>query len=485
MTFGLATSGFLPKRLLDIKTELESEFQSRFGIVDTSPSSVNGQIIGVMSKVLADVWDQLEHIYYSHYRASANGFSLDNVVQYLGLTRLPSTRTTVKVGLRGVNGSIIPTGTQASAQLSGKVFTQISEVTISNADLLKCKVTVSGTSSGAKVVTINTHYVSYTSPGGQTAAQIAAQLVSLINADISINSDILATDLLNGSFTLITKHLDVNYTSFECIVDSNMLLSELWTPADYSAVDTGAIPAPIGEVSVIVTPKSGLDEVYNFIAGQVGRGPETDAELRIRAEQSTQVRGAGTVEAIRSRLQQGIEEALNVLVFENASDTTVDGRPPHSFEAVVDIEDSTPLKQEVANLLWLIKPAGIQSFGNVSKSVVDSQGYTHTIYFSRPTRVPIYVIVNYNRYDEESFPIDGESTMEAKIIEVGNSLGIGKDVIPQRFFGDIFSSVPGIKYLQILVGTTNPPTSDSPLTISATQVAQFSAVNITINDTTP
>jgi NTP pyrophosphatase (non-canonical NTP hydrolase) len=259
----------------------------------------------------------------------------------------------------------------------------------------------------------------------------------------------------------------------------------MWTDAEYSAVETGAIPALIGDINIIVTPRSGLDEVYNSVDGVMGRAVESDAELRIRATQSLELGGAATVEAIRSRLLQEIEEALHVLVFENITDATVDNRPPHSFEVVVDIADDEDLKQEVADVIWAVKPAGVASYGSSSKTVVDSQGYNHIIYFSRPTRVPIYVIVNYTRYDEETFPLDGEDTIENKVLEYGISLGIGVDVIPQRFFGGIFENVPGIENLEILVGTSNPPTADNIIPISSVQISQFEVANITINDVTP
>jgi len=483
MSFGLSELGFLPKRLLDIQAELELDFKTRFGNIDVDAASVTGQIIGVLSKPLADIWEQLESVYLSEYRASAEGFSLDNVVQYIGITRLPSTRTTVQVGLKGIEGSIIPAGTQVNVEDTGEIFEQDSDITITEDALLKCEISVDDVTAGAKVITINYIAKSYTVVGTMTAAQIAYQLVELINADSSLNVNVLAVDDEDGTFTIITKFLD-SFLSFSSLLDSNLSYSELWTMADYIAVNYGSVLALTGNVNTIVTPKAGLDEVYNFSDGVVGRDSESDSALRIRAAQSTQLLGAATVEAIRARLQQGIEEALQILVFENTSDIVVSSRPPHSFEAVVDIDDDEDLKQEVAEIIWDVKPAGIATYGTINKTIVDSQGYNHIIYFSRPTRKPIFVIVNYTKYDEEIFPSDGDETIANQILSQGNLLGIGVDVIPQRFFGGIFTNVPGIEILEVLVGFTNPPTLANPLSIGETEIAQFLIANITVNDVT-
>src|SRR5258708_32313831 len=101
MTFGLTPAGFNAMRLADIKQALDNAFIAEFGDINLDPQSVFGQEIGVISKALADIWENLEDVYFSQYPNSASGVSLDNVTQLNDITRLPATQTSVVATLFG------------------------------------------------------------------------------------------------------------------------------------------------------------------------------------------------------------------------------------------------------------------------------------------------------------------------------------------------------------------------------------------------
>lgn len=77
MTFGLTAQGFKAKRLVDIQTDLENQLLAEFGDINLDPQSIFGQQIGVFSKVLADLWENMEDVYFSQYPNFAEGISLD------------------------------------------------------------------------------------------------------------------------------------------------------------------------------------------------------------------------------------------------------------------------------------------------------------------------------------------------------------------------------------------------------------------------
>lgn len=133
--YGVTAQGFKAKRLIDIKNELENAFIAEFSDVNLDAQSVVGQLIGIYSKALADIWENLEDVYFSQYPNSASGISLDNVVQLNGITRRPATQTSVIGVATGVEGTLIPAGSLARIPTTGDVFYSTAQafITRSNA----------------------------------------------------------------------------------------------------------------------------------------------------------------------------------------------------------------------------------------------------------------------------------------------------------------------------------------------------------------
>jgi hypothetical protein len=149
------------------------------------------------------------------------------------------------------------------------------------------------------------------------------------------------------------------------------------------------------------------------------------------------------------------------------------GRPPKCFEAVVQ----GGLDQDVANEIWLSKPAGIESYGNVTVTVVDSQGDNQSISFSRPNDDYIWVTVDLTLDGSGSFPANGISLVQEAIFNYGESLEIGEDVYFQRVLSQIFN-VSGIASGDMEIAVTNLPTntpsySTSDISISETAISAW------------
>lgn len=114
---------------------------------------------------------------------------------------------------------------------------------------------------------------------------------------------------------------------------------------------------------------------------------------------------------------------------------TIDGGlPPKSFEAVVEGGSDS----DVALKIWQTKPAGIETYGNTSVVIVDSQGTNQLIKFSRAVPVYIWVNMTITLNPQETFPVNGFQLISEAILSYGNSLGIGLDVILQRLEAQAF-----------------------------------------------
>ena len=104
----LTAAGFERKRLADLKTEFDTKFTEALGQINTQPDSVTGQVIGIFSAAMDDLWEALQDNYDSMYPFSAEGTSLDGAVSFVGLERLEATATTVVAMCYGAESTLIP-----------------------------------------------------------------------------------------------------------------------------------------------------------------------------------------------------------------------------------------------------------------------------------------------------------------------------------------------------------------------------------------
>jgi uncharacterized phage protein gp47/JayE len=234
-----------------------------------------------------------------------------------------------------------------------------------------------------------------------------------------------------------------------------LTISRLGSPVAFTAAEMGATVLPIGALNTVDTAISGWDEVSNLTAGNTGREVETDEELRVRHAESVRVTGAATVPAIRARLLADVEGVEYVAIYENRTNVVdANGLPSHSFEAVV----SGGSTQDVANKLFEVKPAGIQTFGNTSATVIDENGDGQLTSFSRPVPQYAWARVTINSLDTEEAVDPGYiDAIKAAVVATGNALDIGKDVIIQRFYGPIYASTPGLGSITVEMDVTASP----------------------------
>jgi hypothetical protein len=260
-----------------------------------------------------------------------------------------------------------------------------------------------------------------------------------------------------------------------------------------TALDTGPTSVAKKALSVIDNPISGLTRVFNPSVAIVGRDLETDAEARIRRGQRLQISEAGPTAAIDNKIFQLNDEIDKTTIeyahtFENVTLTTDSrGIPGKAFESYVYLAGgATDRDQEIAQAIFDSKPAGIESHGDVSKTVQDSEGLDHTIKFSRPTTVPIYLILDLIVTSE--YPSGGDVQVKNLMVEWGGSLGVGQDVIVYPHLIAQLANIPGITDIVVKIGKAASPTLDDNIIIDDgitpgvdVELSTWSASNITVN----
>jgi uncharacterized phage protein gp47/JayE len=485
---GLTTAGFERKRLADIKTEIEDSLKNSLGAsINLTPPSVFATIIGIFAEREDLVWQLAENVYNSAYPDTAEGTSLDNVVAITGITRQAATNSVAEnVNLFGTTGTNVPSGTvfSVSGNPDARFETDAAVVLAAGTDEIQ-NLAFSATPTSGSFRLVYEDESTALIPFTANAAAVQTALNNLNDL-----SGVTVSGSFAAGFAVTFAGADGKIDQPALLVSDNTLDNAgavtvtVTTPTpgvpqalvNCTAQDAGAVQAPARTLTVIETPVAGLDSVLNFTDATVGRDTETDVELRLRRSQSLQVAGAATVEAITSSLRN-IQDVAAVIVIENDTDAVDgDGRPPHSFEAIVQGGEN----QVIADELWATKPAGIATFGDVTENVTDSMGIVHAINFSRPTPVDIYVILDLTV--DSDFPVDGATQAENLLLaRAAERFGIGDDVIVIPTLLGVLDELPGILDAVIKVGTAPGPTLDNNIPIGVGDVADFDASRITVN----
>lgn len=458
----------LPEILSSVNTKLSARLSALGLTVNLSEDSLFGILNGIYADECSDLWEGMQGVYDAAYPQTSTGLNLDNVADLNGVTRLGASKSTGFVQFTGDVSTVVPTNTFLTVLNSTERFVTTSAVTLVDTAFSKVVFSVNTVSNSASyTVTIGGTLVTYNSDASATVAEIVLGLKDAVN---TAALGVTATE--NG--TLLTIVVDVLNSTKSLAYDSKLTVDAISNIAPIESENLGAIVGLAGTINSLLIPQIGIDSVTNLADAQIGREEETDAELRQRRFESVQIAGAGTVGAIAARLRQ-IEGVTSAFVIENTSlATDADGRPGKSFEAVVE----GGVNQEIGQAVWDYKPAGIESFGNTSVIAQDTDGNNHTVYFSRATTKYIHVQVNYSLYNEEVFPATGETAIKQAVVDFGNALDIGEDIIIQRFFGPIYSTVPGISNLSIQMAVSNDgitpgPYSSANISIGKVQVTNF------------
>ena len=120
---GIDVTGFVPKTLDQIKTDLQTGYQSTFGAgIDLAPASLDGMEIAIKAERLAEVWAAALTVYNASFADGAEGVNLDNIGAITGCNRLPATRSKVDGSVVGVPGATIPATITAQIAGGGSLF---------------------------------------------------------------------------------------------------------------------------------------------------------------------------------------------------------------------------------------------------------------------------------------------------------------------------------------------------------------------------
>lgn len=184
----------------------------------------------------------------------------------------------------------------------------------------------------------------------------------------------------------------------------------------------GAIAAPVGSITQIMSPTAGWISVTNEAEAVAGQNTETDAELHDRRAKSVANSGVSIVDAIYGNVR-ALNTVTKVRLYENTGSTAdANGIPGHSIcLCVLGGED-----QEIGQTIFDKKSPGCGTYGNTTVPATDVFGNVNNVSFNRPVAVPLTIAIalkTFSGYNDGTL-----ETIKTNIVEYIESLNIGDDL---------------------------------------------------------
>jgi len=301
-------------------------------------------------------------------------------------------------------------------------------------------------------------------------------VVSLTNiARLSATKSIVTATISGTPATLVeagfVASVDGNPTARFITLEDATIEGGGTVDVEMEAEETGRVVANSGSLTVIETPVAGVDSITNALDAELGSDVESDADLKIRQKELLQRQGTASLEGIRNKILN-IDNVEQSFVLENDDE--------HYIECIVKNGDQT----EIANAIFQSKAAGIETRGNITEQITDSQNIIHDIKFSRPSDIDIYLIVNItpntDPQEGELYPVDGDTQVENTILAFAENFQIGQDVIINQLYTPI-NTINGVIGIDIKAGTAPSPTQSNNISVDFDEIAIFDSSRITVN----
>jgi uncharacterized phage protein gp47/JayE len=451
-TYGLTTEGLVIKTLDVVREDLNTALRAAFGSsINLGDKSIFGQIVGILSERLSLLWELTEVVNSSQDPDKATGSALEALCLLTGTFRPAATYSAVTLTLSGTSTTVVPTNSIVSTDSTEVQFTTTDSATIT---ALTAWVALTPYTVGDRVTNSDMTWECIT--GGTSAAS---------GGPDTEDDD----DVTDGT---------VHWTFMGNGDGAADVLAR--------ATETGPVEAFARDITTIVNQISGWESVINLEDANTGRDIATDGELRLLREQELATGGSTPINALRAELLE-VPDVEAVTIFVNNSDTTDDdGIPPHSIEALIRGPESPTAEfdQSIFDALLAGVAAGINTYADpggspVTGTATDDEGTDHTMNFSRPTEVPIYVIITLVVNPDE-YPSDGDDQVKEAIVTWGDSQDTGKNAVSSRIAAAAFDVEGVLDVVTCYIDDAPAPASETTVQISLRELATYDTTQITV-----
>ncbi len=458
--YGLLATGFALKPETDIRDDLDAGCRTAFGAsVPLGPKTVLGAYNGIVSGAIAEVWELAQAVDASQDPDGATGEALEQLCALTGTRRDPASPSLVTLTMTGTPGTPIPTGSRAQSATTTAQFETTEDAAL---------VILAAWADTSPYVVGDRVY--YDDSGTMRAYQCITLGTSATGAGNGPTAE--TDDVTDG--TVHWRWLGLGSGADD---------------AEAECTENGPTEATSGDLTVIATPIGGWTSVINLLDADLGSNEESDAHLRLKRDEELSADNASTPDAIREAILKPLTEggagATACTVFFNNTDVTDgDGVPPHSVECLVTGGED----QDIFDKVFEVVAAGIGYYGTEIGTALDSEGTSHTVKFTRPDEIEIWVTVTLT-YDAALYPADGDDQVIAAIVAFGDAQKTGKDAVATQIGAQAFQvagviDVPRSGSLGgTLIGLAMTPTTDVTIAISLRELAVFDSSRVIVVST--
>lgn len=398
--YGLTLTGYVTPTVDQIRNDFNTLMRAKFGqSLDLGDSDPVGFAIGIFSAALVSAYQANQVAWSAIDPDAATGVGLDSVSLLTGTFRVAASSSQVLVSFTGADATPISSGFVVSTSSTGiKFATKAPAITTLNASWAATTLYTTGqrVTNGGK---------SYVAKVGGTSAGAGGPTQ--------------------------TTGTQVDGTVTWLWIGTGVATVDVWT---YSQL-TGPLVAIAGDVTAIATPTAGINTAYNQADATLGTNLQTDQGLRLFRAGELALDGNATFNALRAALlnQTNVPGSTGVNLFNNVTDATdANGVPPHSIIALV----TGGADQDIYNTLFNSVPVGIRTAGSQTGTVVDGQGVSQSVSFSRPVNVPIYVRMSLTKLVNT---YAGDVNMQTIVAAAGNARAVGADAIASALAAAAFA----------------------------------------------
>ena len=451
-TYGLTAQGFVPEPFVNVRADISAAVQAQRGAsTDVSDGSLLGVLIAVVSEREASLWDLGQVIYSAFDPDAATATAEDAIAALTGTFRAAAMPSTVTETFAGTPTTVVPSGTKWKTASTGAVF---------------------ATTASATIVAL----AAWAGTTGYTAGASLGLGNRVTNAGNCYECITSGTSAGFGGPTTTAADITDGTAHWKYIGQGTGVVDQLM-----DSTSNGPIVATAGDLSVVVTPVGGVNSATNLLDAAPGQLVMTDASLRTLRIAELGGSGNSPVDAIRAAVLK-VANVTSCTVYANTSDVIDgNGQAPHSVQAVI----VGGAAADIAACLWANVAAGINTVGNTSQSTPDSQGLPHTMNWTIPTAVPIYVTVTL-KYNS-AIPYGGDAAVQTAIAAFGNAQGIGVNAFAVPLGAQAFTvagvyNVPRAGSLGgTLIGLAASPSSDADIAITIFQQATYDTSRIVVS----
>ena len=447
--YGLTPQGPNIKRLDVILDDMHTSLSEKWGVnTRQNPESLINHLLTNIADALAELWEFGEKVYYSQYPASAEGQSLDSAAQYGGSTREQAAKSYYPIHCKGTDGTILTAGTTIASATNPVTLLSLAEPkTISLNACNGAEIKVQTFTPNASY-TVSINGVLFTAAATGSMTDLLNALATAINA-----GDGFAASVDTETMLLTVMDEKPANNSNNILLSENLTTETVTSVFNFGTEETGDIYLPDGVITSVVRADAGLAGVTNRCGYIPGRKQETDTEFRQSYADKIFNRSSMMLESIRSAILNNVQGAKSVAAYENNTNETVNSRPPHSIEIVVEGGDDT----EIAKQIFEKKAAGIQTYGSEEITIPGDYDEDIVIRFNRPQNVYVWFAVSITALPGSTLPSNYASLLTDVLLEKMDGLDAGDEVIPQTFMSDLYRVCPGIAYIDIALASTTDP----------------------------